>query len=118
MKDPVSIFGCWRGFQFVGALAARAGRRQGPLREGLRIWRGGSDADCRAAEPHPSIIPGRHDRHYDEIVRGFGNGALRAPATPMSDSELARAIADFLEDSPSAETVSSLGRRFDPSSPL
>ena len=43
-----------------------------------------------------SIIPGRHDRHYDEIVRGFGNGALRAPATPMSDSELARAIADFL----------------------
>ena len=46
-----------------------------------------------------SIIPGRHDRHYDEIVRGFGNGALRAPATPMSDSELARAIADFLKDS-------------------
>ena len=65
-----------------------------------------------------SIIPRRHDRHYDEIVRSFGNGALRAPATPMSDPELARAIADFLKDSPSAESVSSLGRRFDPSSPL
>ena len=53
---------------------------------------------------------------YLEIVRGFGNGALRAPATPMSDSELASAISDFLKESPSAEAVSSLGRRFDPSS--
>jgi hypothetical protein len=64
------------------------------------------------------IIPGGDERHYDEIVRGFGNGALRPPVTPMSDSELARAIADFLKDAPSAEAVSSLGRRFDPSSPV
>jgi hypothetical protein len=64
------------------------------------------------------IIPKQGGRHYDEIVRGFGNGALHAPATPMSDSELARAIADFLQESPSAEAVSSLGRRFDPSSPV
>jgi hypothetical protein len=24
MKDPVSIFGCWRGFEFAGCLAALA----------------------------------------------------------------------------------------------
>ncbi len=64
------------------------------------------------------LIPRRDDRHYDEIVRGFGNGALRPPATPMSDRELAQAIADFLKDSPSTESVSSLDRRIDPSSPL
>lgn len=64
------------------------------------------------------IIPGRNDRHYDEIVRGFGHGALRAPAAPMNDRELSCAIADFLEDAPSAESVGSLGRRIDPSSGL
>ncbi len=66
------------------------------------------------------FIPRRDDRHYDEIVRSFGNGALRTPAAPMSDRELAHAIADFLKDSPSAESVgSSTGelirpRRFEP----
>jgi hypothetical protein len=34
----------------------------------------------------------------------------------MSDRELSRAIADFLKDAPSSEAVSSLGRRFNPSS--
>jgi hypothetical protein len=34
----------------------------------------------------------------------------------MSDHELSKAIADFLGDAPSAEAVSNLGRRFDPSS--
>jgi hypothetical protein len=62
------------------------------------------------------LIPKHNDRHYDEIVRGFGVGALQTPATPMSDQELSRAIADFLRDAPSAEAVSSLGRRFNPSS--
>lgn len=64
------------------------------------------------------LIPRQDHRHYDEILRGFGNGALRAPAAPMSDRELSRAIADFLKDSPSAEAVSNLNRRFDPSSPV
>ena len=41
MKDPVSIFGCWRGFQFAGCVAALADHRQG-----------GSIADFRAAGPH------------------------------------------------------------------
>lgn len=64
------------------------------------------------------LIPSRDDRHYDEIVRSFGDGRLRPPAAPMSDRELAQAIADFLKDAPSAEAVGSLDRRIDPSSPL
>jgi hypothetical protein len=64
------------------------------------------------------LIPRSRDRHYDEIVRSFGNGALRAPAVPMSDRELAHAIADFLKDAPSSEAVGNLDRRIDPSSPL
>jgi hypothetical protein len=35
----------------------------------------------------------------------------------MSDRELARAIAEFLKDAPSAKSVSNLGRKLDPSSP-
>jgi hypothetical protein len=62
------------------------------------------------------LVPKRKDRHYAEIVRGLGVGTLRPPATPMSDGELAKAIADFLKEAPSAETISSLGRRIDPSS--
>lgn len=64
------------------------------------------------------LIPGRHDDHYDEIARGFGNGALRVPPTPMSDHELARAIAEFLKEAPSVDSVGTLGRRLDPSTPL
>lgn len=64
------------------------------------------------------LIPRRDDRHYDEIVRSFGNGALRVPAAPMSDRELAQAITDFLKDAPSAQSVGSLDRRIDPASPL
>lgn len=62
------------------------------------------------------LIPRQNDRHYDEIVRGFGVGQLRAPASPMSDGELGRAIADFLKDAPSAASISTLGRRFNPAS--
>ena len=65
-----------------------------------------------------ALIPRRHNDHYEEIVRGFGNGALRAPPTPMSDRELSRAIADFLKEAPSVDSVGTLGRRLDPSSPL
>ena len=64
------------------------------------------------------LVPKTKTQHYDEIVRNFGVGALRPPPTPMSDGELARAIAEFLKDSPSAESVAALGRRLDPTSPL
>jgi len=63
-------------------------------------------------------IPRRNDRHYDEIVQSFGHGVLRAPAVPMSDLELQRAIADYLKGSPSVESIGTLGRRIDPSSPV
>lgn len=65
-----------------------------------------------------NLVPTSSDRHYDEIVRSFGIGALRPPPTPMSDRELARAIAEFLKDAPSTESVATLGRRLDPSTPL
>lgn len=64
------------------------------------------------------LVPKSNAQHYDEIVRNFGVGALRPPPTPMSDGELARAIAEFLKDSPSAESVATLARRLDPTSPL
>jgi len=64
------------------------------------------------------LVPRTKEQHYDEIVRNFSVGALRPPPTPMSDSELARAIAEFLNATPSTETVAKLGRRLDPSSPL
>ncbi|MDN4982341.1 hypothetical protein KUL72_20005 [Bradyrhizobium arachidis] len=64
------------------------------------------------------LVPNTNARHYDEIVRNFGVGALRPPPTPMSDGELARAIAEFLKDAPTTESVAALGRRLDPTSPL
>ncbi|MDA9439838.1 hypothetical protein XH98_11995 [Bradyrhizobium sp. CCBAU 51745] len=64
------------------------------------------------------LVPANDTPHYDEIVRNFGTGALRPPPTPMSDGELARAIAEFLKSSPSPEAVATLGRRLDPTSPL
>jgi len=68
--------------------------------------------------PIRKFILRRHGKHYEQIVRGFGNGALRAPPTPMSDRELSRAIAEFLRDAPSVDSVGALGRRFDPTSRL
>ena len=64
------------------------------------------------------LVPKSNTQHYDEIVRNFGVGALRPPPRPMSDRELARAIAEFLKTSPSTESVAQLGRRLDPTSPL
>lgn len=64
------------------------------------------------------LIPAGNNDHYEEIVRGFGLGTLHPPQGPMSDKELARAIADFLKDAPSPESVGTLGRRLDPSSGL
>ncbi|MDF0520718.1 hypothetical protein P0R31_26090 [Bradyrhizobium yuanmingense] len=64
------------------------------------------------------LVPKSEDEHYDEIVRSFGVGTLRPPPTPMSDRELAQAIAEFLKEQPSGESVASLGRRLDPSTRL
>jgi hypothetical protein len=92
MKAPIGVFGCRWGFSVSE-----------------RHWQ-----QSRASAKE--IIPRRHDKHYEEIVRGFGNAALRASPTPMSDRELSRAIAEFLRDAPSVDSVSALGRRLDPTS--
>ena len=64
------------------------------------------------------LVPRSNDQHYDEIVRSFGVGTLHPPPTPMSDRELAQDIAEFLKEQPSSESVATLGRRLDPSSPV
>ena len=64
------------------------------------------------------LVPKSDDQHYEQIVRNFGVGTLRPPPTPMSDRELALAIAEFLKEQPSGESVAALGRKLDPSSPL
>jgi len=64
------------------------------------------------------LVPSASDRHYEEIVHHFGIGTLRSPPTPPNDDELARAIAEFLKQAPSTESVATLGRRLDPTTPL
>lgn len=64
------------------------------------------------------LVPKSRDQHYDEIVRNFSVGTLRPPSTPMSDRELAHAIAEFLKEQPSSSSVATLGRRLDSSTPL
>ena len=68
MKDPVSIFGCWRGFQFPGAW-------QQPRTSAREVHVPISALLARIRE----LIPKQDDRHYDEIARGFGVGELRTP---------------------------------------
>jgi hypothetical protein len=58
------------------------------------------------------LVPRHKDRHYDEIVRGFGVGELRPPVS----HERRRTQPGDCRFSPSSEAVSSLGRRFNPSS--
>lgn len=99
-------------FPFSGTLAALAVERHGQVRRRFNLPISTLLARIR------KLIPDPHDDHYEEIARGFGNGALRSPPSPMSDRELARAIAEFLKEAPSAESVSSLGRKLDPSSPV
>lgn len=104
---------CWRGFQFQGTKwqpTERAANGRRDEEERLPI--------SALLERIRRLVPRSGDKHYDEIVRNFGVGTLRPPPTPMSDGELARAIAEFLKEQPSSESVAALGRRLDPSSRL
>ncbi|MDG9697272.1 hypothetical protein QC281_45315, partial [Streptomyces sp. DH17] len=104
---------CWRGFWFHGSKwqqTTKAANGADAKEDTLPI----SALLARIRR----LVPKTRDRHYDEIVRNFGVGALRPPPTPMSDGELAKAIAEFLKDTPSTESVATLGRRLDPSTPL
>jgi hypothetical protein len=105
MKDPVGVLGRWRGFHFrVAWQHSRTIAKEVVLPISALLAR------------IRKLVPHQQDRRYDEIVRGFGIGELRAPVSPMSDRELSQAIADFLKDAPSSAAVSSLGRRLNPSS--
>jgi hypothetical protein len=112
-EDPACIVKRMRrGFQFISGLAALAAERHGAAQGRFSMPISALLSRIR------KLIPRERDERYEEIVRGFGNGALRPPVTPMSDRELAKAIAEFLREAPSAEAVSNLGRRIDPSSPI
>jgi hypothetical protein len=52
--------------------------------------------------------------HYAAIERGFQDGSLRQPVTPMTDAELAKAIAEFTKTQPSSGSVKTLDGRFNP----
>jgi hypothetical protein len=113
------------GFQFRKDAGSNARERQKKApRESVTRRRAGKKEEVRALPISAllarirKLIPRRRDKHYEEIVRGFGNGALRAPPTPMSDRELSRAIAEFLRDAPSVDSVGALSRRLDPRSRL
>jgi hypothetical protein len=110
-EDPVSIHAMLAGFS-VRATAGSTPHQLPPGREREEVRLPISALLTRIRK----LIPRQNNDHYEEIVHGFGIGALRPPTTPMSDGELARAIAEFLKDAPSAASVSSLGRRLDPSS--
>src|SRR5258708_24552774 len=70
MKDPVSIFGCWRGFQLrVACQRSPTSTREVQLPIAALL------AHIR------KLIPQKNDRHYVEIVRRFGAGELPTPAT-------------------------------------
>ena len=51
------------------------------------------------------------DAHFDDIKRGLRAGRLNAPAQPMSDQELARAIKEFQAAEISDWTRQNLAKR-------
>src|SRR4051794_7776552 len=112
-RRPRQHHQCWRGFQFHGQQIGNA----------AQLLPAGSFQEdkvpiSRLLARIRRLVPRSGDQHYYEIVRSFGVGTLRPPPTPMSDGELARAIAEFLKEHPSSESVGALGRRLDPTTPL
>jgi hypothetical protein len=60
------------------------------------------------------LIPRSQDDHFFQIIRSFEDDTLREPPTPMSDRELSRAIAEFLKEAPTSDSIGALGRKLDP----
>lgn len=60
------------------------------------------------------LILVHESEHYAAIERGFRDGSLHQPVNPMSDAELAEAIAEFTNKQPSAGSIKTLGGRFNP----
>jgi hypothetical protein len=60
------------------------------------------------------LIPSESDGHYTSISRDLESGALRQPVKPMSDRELAHAIAEFRKSAPSTASRGRLDDAFNP----
>jgi hypothetical protein len=60
------------------------------------------------------LIPLESDGHYRSISRDLESGALRQPVQPMSDRELAHAIAEFRKSAPSTASREVLDDAFNP----
>jgi hypothetical protein len=60
------------------------------------------------------LIPLDDDEHYKSIARDLESGFFRQPVQPMSDSELASAIAEFRKAAPTAASRGALGDAFNP----
>ena len=59
------------------------------------------------------LIDFREDERFREIADGFNSGGLREPSRPVSDSELAIAVHEYLDTPPSTAAIEQLQRRFD-----
>ena len=60
------------------------------------------------------LIPLDDSEHYKSIAKDLESGFFRQPVQPMSDNELARAIAEFRKAIPSVATRGTLGDAFNP----
>jgi len=60
------------------------------------------------------LIIADDSEHYAAIERGFRDGSLRQPVNPMSDAELAEAIAEFTKGHPTDGNMKILDDRFNP----
>ena len=60
------------------------------------------------------LLPLESDIHYASISKSMESGTLRQPVQPMSDRELAEAIAEFRKTVPSAASRKTLGIAFNP----
>jgi len=99
MKAPSVSSDAGGVFHFREVLAAIERKRQGSKQEQIQEEDRAVPISALLARIR-KLIPINHEDHCEEIVRGFGNGALRPPAAPISDRELSRVIADFLKDAP------------------
>ncbi|SFM26929.1 hypothetical protein SAMN03159423_0308 [Bradyrhizobium sp. NFR13] len=64
------------------------------------------------------LFPLGDDEHYCSVARDLESGALRHPVQPMSDSELAAAIAEFRKTPLSEQSRNTLRDAFNPKKSL
>ena len=62
------------------------------------------------------LIPTSQENRYTEIEEGFVNNSLTHPIGPMSDGELAKAIAEFVKKPKSQASLDALNDTFNPKS--